>query len=120
MGKKEPQIPRNGKTDKPPAPPPFQRLTTPSKWVAPMSAATPSFRRQKVCVPRAPEARDEEAAPEAPNVEPVTQTRTVDPAVPPVESPAPSAPEPEATEPVVEAEPVEPPSPEPAPSTAAN
>src|SRR5690349_21392190 len=103
MARKDPQIPRNGKTDKPPTPPPFQRLTTPSKWVAPMSAAPPSFRRQKVDVARAPKARDEEAAPDAPHAEPVPEARAGQPAPPPVEPPAPPAPESEPIAPVVEA-----------------
>ncbi len=104
MAKKDPQPPRDGKTEKPPAPPPFQRLTTPSKWVAPMSAAPPSFRRQKVDVVRAPQARNGEPTPEAPKEPSAPQARRQE-AAPPDQSttPAvePSAPEPVAVEPIV-------------------
>src|SRR5690349_1236500 len=75
MAKRDPQPPRNGTTEKPPAPPPFERLTAPSKWGAPMSAAPPSFRRQKVDGIRAPQSRNGESEAHAPTDTPAPQPR---------------------------------------------
>ena len=97
MGKKKPTNPPNGAPAKPPTPPPFARLTTPGKWVAPMAAAPPAFRREKVEVQRI-------------GKPPATPQRP--PSPPPPASEAPAAKKPE---PPPQAKPVEPPAPPPQP-----
>ena len=110
MGKKKPTNPPNGASAKPPTPPPFARLTTPGKWVAPMAAAPPAFRREKVEVQRtgktpAPAQRPPTPTPPAPEA-PVAKQPEPRPQAKPVEPPAPP-PQPELTPDVVqESEPV--------------